>query len=208
VPAQEGTQKGRERQTRRTRRALLAAADEIFAEGRVPTVAAVAERADVARATAYRYFPTQEALLLDSSFLGDSDPLRALPSLADEIADPRERLAEAVRRGAAWTLGRETRLRAILRTSLDPQQDVSRPARRRTYIAQLLADVRAQLPPDEYERLAGSITLLFGIDPIVSLRDNGDVPPERIPDVLAWTAHSLVDAALAARTPPASKAGR
>src|SRR5690242_10582750 len=78
----------RDRQTRRTKRALLAAADELFAEGRVPTVADVAERADVGRATAYRYFPTQEALLLETTFLGDSSPLRALPELVDEISDP------------------------------------------------------------------------------------------------------------------------
>src|SRR4051812_46449790 len=107
--------RGRERQRRRTKRALLAAADEVFAEGRVPTVAEVAERADVARATAYRYFPTQEALLLESSYLGDSEPLRSLALLNDEIPDPRERIAEAVRRGAEWTLGRETKLRALLR---------------------------------------------------------------------------------------------
>src|SRR3954454_14211108 len=196
-PPDTAPRKTRDRQTRRTRRALLAAADEIFAEGRVPTVAAVAERADVARATAYRYFPTQEALLLDTSYLGDSDPLRSLPALAKEIADPRERLAEAVRRGAAWTLGRETRLRARLGTALDPEQSARRPARGPTYIAGLLADVRTQVAPDEYERLAGSVTLLFGIDPIVSLQDNGDVPTERIPDVLAWAAYALVDAALA-----------
>jgi AcrR family transcriptional regulator len=186
----------RERQTRRTRRALLAAADEIFAEGRVPTVADVAERADVARATAYRYFPTQEALLLETSYLGDSEPLRSLSGLADEIEDPAARVAEAVRRGAAWTLGREAKLRAVLRMSLDPAQEVTRPARRRHYIAELLAPLRDQLSPAAYERLAGSLTLLFGIDPIVSLRDNGDVPPERIPDVLAWTAHRLLEAAL------------
>src|SRR3954469_17710543 len=105
----------RDRQTRRTKRALLAAADEIFGETRVPTVAEAAERADVARATAYRYFPTQEALLLETAALGHSEAMRALPALADEIADPPERLAEAVRRGAEWTLWREARLRAVLR---------------------------------------------------------------------------------------------
>src|SRR5919198_6114983 len=94
---------GRERQTRRTRRALIAAADELFAEGRVPTVAAVAERADVARATAYRYFPTQEALLLETTFLGDSEALRGLPELTRTAEDPAEGVAEAVRRGAEWT---------------------------------------------------------------------------------------------------------
>ena len=186
----------RDRQTRRTRRALVAAADELFQEGRVPTVAEVAERADVARATAYRYFPTQEALLLETTFLGDSGPLRSIPELLQEIVDPAQRLAEAVRRSAAWTLEREARLRIILRMSLE-HDDTQRPARRRHYIAELLADIRDDMPAPAYECLAGSLTLLFGIDPIVSLRDNGDVPPERIPDVLAWTAAALVRAALA-----------
>jgi AcrR family transcriptional regulator len=186
----------RERQTRRTRRALIAAADELFADGRVPTVAEVAERADVARATAYRYFPTQEALLLETTFLGDSEPLRSLPELAREIADPSERMAEAVRRGAEWSLGREARLRAILRMSLDPDSELRRPARRRGYIVQLLEDIRAQVPSHVYERLAAAMTLLMGIDPIVSLRDNSDIDRDRIPDALAWTARELVAAAL------------
>jgi AcrR family transcriptional regulator len=185
----------RARQTRRTKRALLAAADEIFSEGRVPTVADVAERADVARATAYRYFPTQEALLLETAFLGDSGPLRSLSDLVEQIPDPAQRLAEAVRRATEWTLGLEARMRTILRMSLE-HDDVKRPARRRHYIAQLLADVEPQISPDAYERLTGSLTLLFGIDPIVSIRDNSDIAAERIADVLAWAAYALVRAAL------------
>jgi hypothetical protein len=102
-----------------------------------------------------------------------------------------------VRRGAEWTLGREARLRAVLRTSLDPAQNVQRPARRRGYITQLLAPIRDDLEPAMYDRLAAGLTLLFGIDPIVSLRDNGDLAPEQIPDALAWIAHQLVEAALA-----------
>ena len=174
----------------------MVAADEIFAEGRVPTVADVAERADVARATAYRYFPTQEALLLETTFLGDSGPIRSLSGLVDEIDDPAQRVGEAVRRAAAWTLGREARLRTILRMSLE-HEHVQRPARRRHYIAQLLEGVEAELPPDAYERLTGSLTLLFGIDPIISIRDNSELPPGRIPDMLGWAAHALVRSALA-----------
>jgi AcrR family transcriptional regulator len=197
MPATPVPRRTRDRQTRRTRRALIAAADELFAEGRVPTVAAVAERADVARATAYRYFPTQEALLLETTFLGDSEALRGLPELARTVEDPGERLAEAVRTGAEWTLAREARLRMILRASLDPASATARPARRRGYIAALLEPLADTLPLATYERLAGALTLLFGIDPIVSLVDNGDVEREGIPDVLAWTARGLVEAALA-----------
>src|ERR1700750_2729325 len=129
------TPRTRDRQTRRTKRALLAAGDEIFTEGRVPTVADVAERADVARATAYRYFPTQEALLLETTFLGASDALRDTPPPAAAIEDPAERMAEAVRTGARWTLDSEARLRAILRASLAPASATTRPARRRGDIA-------------------------------------------------------------------------
>jgi AcrR family transcriptional regulator len=185
----------RERQTRRTRKALVDAADELFAEGIVPTVAAVAERADVARATAYRYFPSQEALLLETSFLGDSEPLRALPELARTVEDPGERVSQAVRTGAEWTLEREARLRAILRASLDPASPARRPARRRAYIAAQLEP--EAIPPDRRARLAGALTLLFGIDPIVSLADNSDLEREQIPEVLAWAAEQLVHAALA-----------
>lgn len=195
MPASE--RKTRPRQTERTRRALIAAADELFVEGRVPTVAAVAERAEVGRATAYRYFPTQEALLLETTFLGDSEALRSLPELTRETGDPAEGVAEAVKRGAEWTLEREARLRMVLRASLDPASDASRPARRRGYIEALLEPIADQLSPASRERLTGALTLLFGIDPIISLADNSDIPRERIPDVLAWTARQLVDAALA-----------
>jgi AcrR family transcriptional regulator len=65
----------------------VAAADEIVSEGRAPTVADVARCADISRATAYRYFPTQEALLLEATFLGDTEPLRSLPELAEQIPD-------------------------------------------------------------------------------------------------------------------------
>jgi AcrR family transcriptional regulator len=191
----EGAPRTRDRQTRRTKRALLAAADEIFGEGRVPTVADVAERADVARATAYRYFPTQEALLLETTFLGDSGPLRSIPELIDEIPDPPQRVAEAVRRGATWALEREVRLRTILRMSLE-HESTQRPARRRAYIAQLLGDVENRILPDAYERLTGALTLLFGIDPIVSIRDNSSIPPDQIPEILGWAAHELVRVAL------------
>ena len=85
----------------------------------------------------------------------------------------------------------------VLRASLDPSNPTTRPARRRSYIESLLEPVASELSPDTYERLTGALTLLFGIDPIVALADNSDIPRERIPDVLAWTARGLVESALA-----------
>jgi hypothetical protein len=80
--------------------------------------------------------------------------------------------------------------------SLDPEQGLKRPARRRGYIAQLLEPLE-ELTPEARTRLEGSLTLLFGIDPIVSLRDNSDFEAEGIPELLGWAAQQLVEAALA-----------
>src|SRR5919112_2995632 len=60
-------QEGRVNQKRRTRAAILTAAVELLEQGQSPAVAEVADAALVSRATAYRYFPTQEYLLFEAA---------------------------------------------------------------------------------------------------------------------------------------------
>src|SRR5207302_11507963 len=55
---------GRTRQKQRTRSALVAAARDLVARGHTPTVDEAATIASVSRTTAYRYFPSQRALLV------------------------------------------------------------------------------------------------------------------------------------------------
>ena len=55
---------GRTRQKERTRKALVAAARGLVAEGKTPTVEEAASAADISRTTAYRYFPSQRMLLV------------------------------------------------------------------------------------------------------------------------------------------------
>ena len=59
---------GRPNQRRRTRKDLLQAASRLMKQGRQPSLEEIAEEALVSRATAYRYFPSVEALLLEASF--------------------------------------------------------------------------------------------------------------------------------------------
>src|SRR5687768_16666758 len=61
-----GRQDPRANQKARTRAAIVEAAQQLRADtGETPTVAQAATVAGVSRATAYRYFPTQEALELE-----------------------------------------------------------------------------------------------------------------------------------------------
>ena len=62
----------RANQKERTRAAIVEAATEIVRSGTTPTVQAAAEAAKVSRATAYRYFPTQDSLLHEVLYLTPS----------------------------------------------------------------------------------------------------------------------------------------
>ena len=98
---------GRTNQKRRTRDALVAAARSIVAEGRTPTVEEVAEAASISRTTAYRYFPSQRALLAAAhpetaveSLLPDDPPERCRREARHRrrglhADDPRHRVAAA-----------------------------------------------------------------------------------------------------------------
>src|SRR5579883_3163384 len=106
---------GRTWQKSRTRNALVTAARQLLAEGVTPTVEQAADRAEVSRATAYRYFPNQRALLLATypqleldSQLGTappSDPLARLDLVVEAITDQ--------------VVEHEPELRAQLRLSLE-----------------------------------------------------------------------------------------
>src|SRR5919199_875057 len=58
---------GRVRQRRRTRAAIVTATADLLAAGRTPSIAEIADAADVSRRTVYEYFPTVEQLLLDAT---------------------------------------------------------------------------------------------------------------------------------------------
>jgi len=71
---------GRVLQKRRTRQALLDAANRLRARGTVPTIEDIAAEAQVSRATIYRYYTAIDALVADALFQAD------LPEV--ELFDP------------------------------------------------------------------------------------------------------------------------
>jgi AcrR family transcriptional regulator len=191
---QEEKHDGRERQRNRTRRALVAAATELVQEGRNPTVAEAAERAEVSRATAYRYFPTRELLLAEVALFALGGPL--LPEEDGKAVPAPEAVARLVRRVAEWAYENEQPLRNLLRISLDPDSGVTRPGHRVGWIADTLAPVREKLDPATYEKLAASLTLYMGIDPVVVMTDIAGASREQALDALEWSARMLVEGAL------------
>jgi AcrR family transcriptional regulator len=190
---QEQSAAGRERQKNRTRRALFEAAAELVRSGKQPTIAEVAEAAEVSRATAYRYFPTQEVLAAEVALFAGGGPL--FPEESVELPAP-EAVGQLVRRVAQWAYENEQSLRLLLRLSLDPSTGVRRPAHRIVWIESALEPVREQIGSKTYEQLAASLTLLLGIDPVVVMTDIARVSRKQALDALEWSARAMVEAAL------------
>ncbi len=190
VPLQE---KGRARQRARTRDALTAATRQLLRAGVTPSVEQAADAARVSRTTAYRYFPSQRALLAATfpqleggSLLGDH------PS-----TDVRERVALFAEKMTESILANEAEMRAMLRLSLDPQvplQEVAlRQGRRTIWVADALAPLRGSLTKSRFERLTLTIAAAVGIESFVWLVDVGGVERATAADLLRSSCSALLE---------------
>ena len=192
---------GRINQKRRTRAAIVSAAAELVRQGKSPTVAQVADAALVSRATAYRYFPSQEYLLAEAaleSIRGDVDEIL---SPVESVDDPTLRLDAVVRALQQKTVEQEAGFRALLRLSLEqpfertdgPESGVPgrRGARRLDWIEQALAPVWDGLDSETRGRLLGALSLCMGIEAVVVLRDICGYSAGEAIEVSAWAAQAI-----------------
>jgi AcrR family transcriptional regulator len=189
---------GRTAQKGRTRRALVEAARELLSEGTTPTLEQAAERAHVSRTTAYRYFPSRQALLI--GVVPELDVASLLPDPPPE--DPAARLAAVVEALARSAVRHEPELRAHLRASLEPggagQGDLPlRTGRAIVWIQEALAPLRGLMGERDVRRLVLAIRCSVGIEPLVWLTDVAGVSREEAVEVMRSSADALLRAALA-----------
>ena len=192
-------QTGRRHQKERTRRALIGAARNLLADGATPTVEAAAAAATISRATAYRYFPNQHALLAAAHPEVDVTTLLA----GDAPPDPEARLDAVVNGVANIFLSSETTYRTMLRLSLEPDPaargDLAlRKGLRLGWIEHALDPIRDQIPTDQFRRLVHAIAVAIGIEAIIVLVDLAGLSRTEALDVIRWSARALLRSALAA----------
>ena len=181
-------------QKRRTRKDLLQAAARLMRQGRKPTLEEVAEEALVSRATAYRYFPGVEQLLVEASFdVATPDPEALFQGVPD---DPAERLQRVDTALHDMTLANEAALRLMLAYSVQREVDgvPSRQNRRSPLIQAALAPAR--LPPEAADRLAKAAAFLMGPEAMVVAKDVLQLEDADARAVKRWALRALVRAAL------------
>jgi AcrR family transcriptional regulator len=190
----------------RTRRLLADAARELLRTGAPLTVPAVAQLAGVSRATAYRYFPSNEAVLVHATMpLVEDAQQRLQPPDPDVSFDGTEpdlptQASALVRTMGNWAFDHENELRTLLRLSLAPERADQVPRRgntnRDTWIANLLDGLPDHVSQAARDRLAVALVPLFGSDAVVWSTDIAQVDRDTAIDIMAWMAATLVQATL------------
>ncbi len=186
----------------RTRRLMLDTASRLMQDGTTPSVSDVAESAGVSRATAYRYFASQAALVqavvdegLGPILTWTSTSRDAGCRVAEliDVSMPRIQAFEATFKAAlklsleqwakrqAGTLGEEPKFTrghriALLRDAISPLND--------------------RLSEGSFDRLAQALSLIFGVEALIVLQDIWGLDGEATRAVAQWAAKALVRGAL------------
>lgn len=195
---------GRTQQKVRTRGALIAASRELLARGLTPTVEEAAAAATISRATAYRYFPNQRALLVAAHPEIETESLLG----PDPPVDLEARLDAVVRAIMRITLETEPQLRATLRLSLEPgalhsDGRVLRTGRRIVWVEDALRPLRGRIPDADLRRSARAIAAGVGIDALVWMVDVAGLSREEAVKLMRWSARALLRSALEDSARPA-----
>jgi len=189
---------GRTQQKRRTRQALVDVARHLVGQGLTPTVEDAAAGAAVSRATAYRYFPNQRALLAAAHpETGTSSLLPPNPP-----ADPEARVALVVKAFTKLISDTEPQQRTMLQLSLVADDDERRsfPLRQGRaigWLTEALEPARERLGDDGVRRTALAIRSATGIEALIWLTDIAGLSRRQAVKLMRWTASAICRAALA-----------
>jgi len=197
----------------RTRDLMVRTAVSLMQNGQTPSVSEAAEAAGVSRATAYRYFPTQSALVeavVDHALGPILEWDSALPDAADRVQDllasSNDRIVEFEATFKA-ALGLSLQQWALHRAGTAPTGPQFRRGHRIELLEKALSPLRDRLTDAEFARLAQALSLTFGLEVLLVLKDIWKVGVDDMQDVALWTARALVRTALMEAAARRSAAG-
>ena len=168
--------------------------------GHVPSIAEVAARAKVSRATTYRYFPSRSALVtavVDAS-LG---PVRAF---ASSEADGRARVHELFVQTFPRFTEFEPQMRAAAQLALEQwaleragllEEEPYRRGHRVRILEHALAPLARTLPTATRDRLHRALSVVYGIEPYMVLKDIWGLSDREVEKTALWMADALIEAA-------------
>ncbi|MBN9308229.1 MAG: TetR/AcrR family transcriptional regulator [Devosia sp.] len=187
----------------RTRKLMLETAIGLMQRGQTPSVSDVAEAAQVSRATAYRYFPSQAALV----HAVVDEALGPILDWRSDSTDAEARVNELLTLTMPRVVEFEATFKAALKLSLEQWAQrragtlgEEPPFKRghRVHMLQLaIAPLKSRLPEAKFQRLAMALSLVYGLEVLIVLKDLWGAEFDAMQDVATWAAGALVRAAVA-----------
>lgn len=195
------TPAARPNQKHRTRKDLLQAAARLMKQNQKPSLEDIAAEALVSRATAYRYFPNIQSLLVEASldvafpeaadvFHGTarSDPVTRLEQVDDALGEVISNNEAALRTMLAYSLGYAS-------NAADSNGLPVRQNRRTPLIEEALRPAREQFKPATLKLLTSALAIMLGTEAMVVCKDVLQLDEVQARKVKRWAIRALVDAA-------------
>ena len=182
---------------------MLETAIALMQQGQTPSVSDVAEAAEVSRATAYRYFPSQAALIqaVVTEGLG---PILNWQSASD---DAETRILDLLSLTMPRIAEFEATFKAALKLSLEQWAQRragtlgTEPPFKRGHRVELLqmaiAPLKNKMTEHKFQRLAKALSLVYGLEVLIVLKDLWGLEFDETAEVATWAATALVRAAVA-----------
>jgi AcrR family transcriptional regulator len=188
------------------KKTMLDTAMNLMQRGLVPSVTDVAEAAQVSRATAYRYFPSQAAMIHETV----DEALGPILDWRSDSTDARERVSDLLSFAYPRIDAYEATHRATLFLAIDQwirsqsgtlgeERSIKR-GHRRDLLADALQPLRSKLGRKAFDRLAQSLSLIFGAEALIVLKDIWGLDAEQARKVAVWAADAMVCQAIAETT--------
>lgn len=187
----------------RTRRLMLETATRMMQAGQTPSVTEVAETAGISRATAYRCFASQAALVkavVDQA-------LGPILSWSSDSADAEARVVDLLESSLPRIVEFESTFKAALKLTLEqwasrqsgkePEEPQFRRGHRIDLLQQAISPLKGELTRTQFTRLAKSLSLVYGLEVLIVLKDLWGLKPTEIRSVTTWAGRALVRAAIA-----------
>lgn len=181
---------------------MLETAIKLMQAGATPSVSEVAEAAGVSRATAYRYFPSQAALV--SAVVDEA--LGPILNWTTKEDDPLRRVSELLSIGLPRIEEFEATFKAALKLSLDQwargragtlgDEPQFKRGHRADLLKHVLKPLEGKLSGQKIDRLAQALSLVFGVETLIAFKDIWGLDSQEMESVAQWTSRALIRAAL------------
>ncbi|MBK5074514.1 TetR/AcrR family transcriptional regulator [Budviciaceae bacterium CWB-B4] len=186
----------------RTLNKLISTAMEMLEKGWFPSITELANEAGVSRATAYRYFPTQSALV--STIVDESlGPIQEWRPQQDTVS---ERISALLSFAYPQMEKHEGALRAALRVSLQQWADLRAQrldketdkeklfvrGNRKRLVEMAAEPLKNQVAEADLNRMKHAFSLIYGSEVFLVFKDIWNLDSDQIQDIVQWMGKAIV----------------